>query len=313
MSVTFKDPSWLVKGTLLLAGVSALTVWGLNGTDTSRDAEALYPRLESFDTPNDDDTPIRRVLAGVPLLPGSYETNPLLMHVNGSRTNVIRTAVDLTPKQILDAYEKIARGQGAQELHRSDAPASASAEAPFSNLYGPNLPALEARALAARGEASRVDHEKLLALTWIDPRGRRISVHALPGDRRGSWYFVMAFENPLVLFGDVPLRDNPGEDPAAVPRPPQARRLLSISGYDLGGFLAAIYESNASLEVTHRYYRDLLPTQGWSRVEMSEPGPSIVDPTGALFFRRDQTITCVFPDLRQDDVVQTTIVVIDLP
>ncbi len=313
MSVKFKDPSWLWKGTVALLGVGALTVWGLEGMGTSHDAEALYPKLESYDTPNDDDSPLRRILAGVPLLPGSYETSPVLMHVNGARVNVIRTAVDLTPRQILDAYEKVAREQGAREVQRSDGPASPSAAHGFSPVYGPNLPVLESRALLAGGKATRLDHEKVLALTWLDPRGRRISVHTLPGDHRGSWYFVMAFENPMVLFGAAPQRDNPGEDPRDIPRPPQARRLLSVSGYDLGGFLISMYESNTSLEVTHRYYRDLLPTQGWIPAELPEPGRTLIDRSGAQVFRREQTLLCVFSDHRPDEVVQTTLCLIDLP
>ncbi len=311
MSLNIKDPSWLLKGTVAFVALGAMTVYALQPGSPGGMAQPAS-LLERSTAPDDDDTPLRRILPEVPLLPGSGQTDPILMLVNGARANVVRSFVDLTPDRILDYYEKIARGSGAREIEKTDGPSDSMSA--FSPKYGPNLPAIEARSLALRGKAMRVDNDVVKAITWVDHRGRRITVHTLPGEQRGSWYFITAFENPLVLFGPGTEKDNPGSDLAGIPRPPQSRRLVNMGGFAVSGFSVAVYESRASMELTYSYYGEYLPSKGWKPADLAEPGRTLIDRAGAHIFSKDRSMVWVLVDpVTRPGWVQTSIFLFEVP
>lgn len=310
MSLKFKDPSWMVAGGAVFVVVGALAVYGLHGSpDMAIQSGSL---LEKSTAPDDDETPVKQVLPDTHLLPGSAGTDPVLMLVNGSRVNVIRSFVELRPEQVIDQYEKLARGNGATEIERTDA--SSGSLSSYSPKFGPNLPALEAQSLALSAKAARVDNSQVHAVTWLDRRGRRVSVHTRPGEEKGSWYFVMVFENPLVVLGAAGGRDNPGADLPGIPRPPQARRLLSMSGFAVSGFSTAIYESHVSAEASRRFYEEYLPANGWQAAQMAEPGRQIVANAGGLVFQKDGALICVLTDpATRADAVQTSLFLFEIP
>lgn len=305
MSFGIKDPSWLVQGSLALAVAGAAAVYGLSGAPSAPPATDAPIAASQGDSIDDD--ALHQVLPGVPTLPGSTEVDPTLVVVNGARVNLIRAWSDRRPIEIIDQFEKLARGQGAREVSRGDA-----AEA-YSASYGPNLPAIQTRSLTLAGQALRTDTDRIHAITWLDPRGRRICVHAMAGEERGSWYYESVYENPTVLFGAAAGRDNPGSDCPGIPRPPLSRRLISFSGYATSAFQTAVYESKATAEVTHRYYREMLPGQGWTPTELPAPGRDILDRSGAQLFRRDQSLVCVFVDRGPEDIVQVSVVLFEAP
>lgn len=306
MSLHMKDPSWLVKGSLAFATLGALTVYGLARVETTPSQQDSG--MEYRDIPGDEANPTRVMLPGVPLLPGSTQTDPILMTVNGSRTNVTRSWVNMSPLEIVNHYEKMARSQGAQDIRKGDSSVPDEA-GPFSPACGPNLPTI----LSMSGQALRADTELIHAITWIDKRGWRISVHTLAGEQRSSWYFVMQFENPQVLFNNSGVKDNPGTDCSGIPRPPQARRILSISGYGVDGLMTAVYESNGSAELTHRFYEASMPSQGWEPTVLPEPGRTIIGRSGGQVFRKDRTLACVYTDEPATHVVRTSLVLFEMP
>jgi hypothetical protein len=218
---------------------------------------------------------------------GDTLSNAKTVYLNGAAMNVSTAFTDQSPKEVLDRFQALCEGHPSF-LSRAmmDIPAT---------LHDPKTDGLRARGLRLTVVRKDVDGEGALSCFTDDrPSGLRglqdrIRAFARSKDLSefGRFRYVYARSTPhgthvrtiwtdgAMNLGEMfPARgDAAGSDSRIVPRPPDAKRILSAGSAEVP-YGVHMYDSPASFEATAAFYEGELTARGWKHAgDVRDGGP----------------------------------------
>jgi hypothetical protein len=245
-------------------------------------------------------------------MPDAQDGRVRQMRFNGTPIQFRTSRVDQPLADVLDFFEQRCQerdGRIAEQLEELMARNGESGEADPSDLDGTLRFDTSERGYVAcldMGE-ERQDHEDLIGRigSFLDSGdlsevGHMRYLFAQRADEEGTFMVSIFSDQPVRLFDIFPTEgDAPGSDPVDIPRPPEARRLLSAfeEGRPYGMFVYTHAAGQEASDLERTYRERLMPSQGWSAVSLRDGERVRVDGSLMSVWSKDErVVTLVFSE-----------------